>query len=187
MNNSRNMESNKTNDFKASGILIKTKINDKQYYFMSFEKKRGLWGDIGGKRDNKDKSILETAIREFNEETNNLFFLDNNDLLAKTSHLIREYCIKEIKIYHSKYLIYLLNIPIQQIPWLKKYNIDYNDSNELINNLRKITKEHFGVIEEQNGLEREISFISDDDFIQMSSKKKINPRLFCKFLQDKKN
>ena len=48
-------------DFKASGILIRTKIGDEQFYFMTLEKKRGLWGDIGGKRDKKDKSILSLA------------------------------------------------------------------------------------------------------------------------------
>jgi len=176
------MISNKTNDFKASGILIRTKIGDEQYYFMSLEKKRGLWGDIGGKRDNKDKSILETAIREFNEETNNLFFLDDVDLFGKTSQLIQEYFSKEIKIYHSKYLIYLLDIPIYQIPWLKKYNLDFNN----VNNLRKITKEHFGEIENQNGLERELSFTSQSEFINLSNKKKINPRLYCKLLLQSK-
>ena len=174
-------------DFKASGILIRTKIGDEQFYFMTLEKKRGLWGDIGGKRDKKDNSILETAIREFNEETNNLFFLDNVDLFEKTSQLIQEYFTREIKIYHSKYLIYLLDIPIHQILWLKKYNLDFNNLTDLISNLKKITKEHFGEIEKQNGLERELSFISESEFIQLSNKKKINPRLFCRFLQYKKN
>lgn len=200
-------------EFKASGILIKTRIQNQPYYLMSFEKRRGIWSDLGGKRDSCDKSILETAIREFNEETNQVFFSGKNSSVApirphfnnfyhgsnntnnntsntnntlewKTSQMIQEYCIKKIKIYHSKYMLYLLDMPLSRIPWLTNYQKELSSLNTdfILEKIRKITQEYFGEIEKHNGLSRELSFISAKEFSQYRKERKINPRLYSRFL-----
>lgn len=193
---SDNYQSQKTppsnsQEFKASGILIRTRIQNRPYYLMSFEKRRGLWSDLGGKRDSCDKSILETAIREFNEETNQLFFSgeshnnsNSNSLQWKTNQMIQDYCIKKIRIYHSKYMLYLLDMPLCRIPWLKTYQKELSSlkTDSILEKIRQITQEYFGEIEKQNGLSRELSFISAQEFSQYRKERKINPRLYCRFL-----
>ena len=64
------------NDFgaiKACGIIpYKTNLITGELFFLLQKKKNGIVEDFGGKIEkNIDNSPVETAIREFKEETNN--------------------------------------------------------------------------------------------------------------------
>lgn len=69
--------------YKASGILIFTRIKD-ELHVLFFKEKRTegtFWIDIGGKRAPIDHSSWETAYREFEEEMPNLCSIRESDII----------------------------------------------------------------------------------------------------------
>ena len=59
------------NPVRAAGILFWTEINGTPWKLLRHYK--GKWQDIGGKTDTKDRSFMDTAVREAQEETNESF------------------------------------------------------------------------------------------------------------------
>jgi len=57
---------------RAGGVLFYATIDGKRHYLLRKGKKH--WGDIGGKTEISDKSIMDMLIREVTEETNNVLF-----------------------------------------------------------------------------------------------------------------
>lgn len=107
---------------KAAGILPFTIINNNIYFLLQFSNTfPKIYSDFGGKREQCDQDIIETAAREFAEETNGIFF--NQSI---TSSLSITNSIKKSKIiissllsykeptyiynYNGKYVIYLLQL-----------------------------------------------------------------------------
>lgn len=69
--------------YKASGILIFTRIKDETHVLFFKEKRTEgtFWIDIGGKRAPNDSSSWDTAHREFDEEMPNLCNIRESDII----------------------------------------------------------------------------------------------------------
>lgn len=93
------------NEIRAAGIIPYYIRNKKIYILINTELKNKIivYNCIGGKVDLIDKSIEETAVREFNEETGYI-----------ASDLIREKInnkkIIKLHIKKAKYISYLINV-----------------------------------------------------------------------------
>lgn len=88
---------------RAAGI-VPYFIKDNKVFILvnkEFRDKKIVYNSIGGKVDFFDKNILDTAIREFNEETGYI-----------ASDLIRSKINQNIKVFlkKSKYVSYLVNV-----------------------------------------------------------------------------
>jgi hypothetical protein len=108
----------------------------------------GVYEDFGGKAGIKDTTIENTVSREVCEESNYLF--DNNNIENRIK------CIEPIYIPHSKYVLYILEATIDE---------------------SLLTPEVFGDKELHDNIQRTVSWISHDDFVNMYFTKKLNPRL----------
>ena len=78
----------------AAGIIPYTKINNELKFLLGYENQRKNWSGFVGGYEPDDKFIVNTAIREFNEETSmicgsNLVYVRNQinkkSLFIKTS------------------------------------------------------------------------------------------------------
>jgi hypothetical protein len=66
-----------------AGIILYTKINDVLYFGLGVDNITKEYTDFGGGISYKphgDKNVIEGALREFNEETLNIFDLNYNDV-----------------------------------------------------------------------------------------------------------
>ena len=73
-------------DFTAAGILSFTLIQDKPHILLA-KRVRHDWSDnFGGKSDESDQWLYETAAREVAEESNNLFHYTPNELIDSPFH-----------------------------------------------------------------------------------------------------
>lgn len=90
---------------KSAGIIPYTIVDDVVYFLLQKsiddeKKKLQGWNDFGGKRISSDNSTIETAAREFSEETSCLFYLFDQDQnfyqLIKNNHEV-EYDAQIIK------------------------------------------------------------------------------------------
>ena len=81
---------------RAGGVLF---VKDGEYLLQKKSKKNGFqYSDFGGKTDISDKDIIDTIIREVQEETNNQILLTRNQLnKAKKKYLPK-----------SKYLLFVI-------------------------------------------------------------------------------
>lgn len=71
----------------GAGIIL-VALNDNKLHFLLGKEHSNKWNDFGGSA-NKGESFLQTALREFNEETNGFFgspFLFNK--YAKHNHIM---------------------------------------------------------------------------------------------------
>lgn len=91
-----------------------TIVNGKTYYYFGIDHNFGHLSDLGGGIDSTDKSIVHTALREYSEETNNLFYNIDIDELNGDRFVIID---KTFVIFHS----------------IDYYKINKNYSSELLN------------------------------------------------------
>ena len=91
---------------RAAGIMPYMMKKNKIYVLINKEvrNKREVYNCIGGKVDRCDKTIYETMIREFNEETGFIVFDKMREYFKDFKY---NNCIKMVK---SKYLLYLLQV-----------------------------------------------------------------------------
>ena len=112
------------NPTRASGILLwdfDQNLNQIKF-LMIFA--NGRYEDFGGKTDDEDENILETACREMSEESN--FILKSDDLVIDTKNCIYNK--------NSKYLIFLAKL--NKITWKLD---DFGDREEY-ENISRIVK-----------------------------------------------
>jgi 8-oxo-dGTP pyrophosphatase MutT (NUDIX family) len=69
---------------RSAGVIPYTYIDGVLHFLLQKEdvphmKKAKGWNDFGGKPEKTDKNSMETAVREFNEETGCLFYLKETD------------------------------------------------------------------------------------------------------------
>jgi len=57
----------------AAGIIPYIKLNETVYFLLGFEISNKKWSGFVGGYEPKDKNIITTAIREFNEESGMVF------------------------------------------------------------------------------------------------------------------
>ena len=57
----------------AAGIIPYIKLNGDVYFLLGFETRDKKWSGFVGSYEPKDKNIITTAIREFNEESGMVF------------------------------------------------------------------------------------------------------------------
>jgi len=98
----------------AAGIIPYIQINDTTFYLLGKEKYNNYWSGFIGNSKNDDISITNTAIREFNEETCNLYidYLPTIiNIVHKTTPVIttNKNKNKNIYIYFIKFPSYFFN------------------------------------------------------------------------------
>ena len=118
----------------AAGIIpyiyIPTKDKlTKCYYLLGLEKSNNLWsGFVGGSEQNE--TIIETAFREFNEET--VFIFEEYKLYIKSKlEKIKPY--KDTTSSGKDVYIYFIEFPIESQEKIKDF----------MNNKAKLEEEHF--------------------------------------------
>lgn len=103
------------NPVRAGGILFYVNDNGRKEYLLRKGKKD--WGDVGGKTDKVDHTILDTIVREVAEETNNKL-LDPAHT-KRDAHKALEKLIEvtpNLDMYYdsmSKYLLLVCELPIE--------------------------------------------------------------------------
>ena len=122
-------------DYKAAGVLIYKKCNNKIFFLLGKENiiisnkknnKSNKYCDFGGKRDIKDSTNIATASREFYEETMGSFYS-----LCKTKELLS----KSNYYYNKKYKYYQF---ILEINISKDQIITYNNIRNYLNSCMKL-------------------------------------------------
>lgn len=125
-------------DVKASGlILYKTNLVTGKIDFLLQKKKNGIIEDFGGKIDKDlDKDWIDTAIREFEEETNNneTNIFDMNLIRNKVTYINKK---NYFYILQSKYMLILVNY----------------------NNVQKLNLNNFSNKETHTGIIRDIIWV----------------------------
>jgi 8-oxo-dGTP pyrophosphatase MutT (NUDIX family) len=91
---------------RAAGIMPYMIKENKVYILINVEErnKKIVYNSIGGKVDKFDRTVYETMVREFNEETGFLVF---DKMRNYFKHIKQNNCIKVAK---SKYLLHVLKV-----------------------------------------------------------------------------
>ena len=138
----------------AAGILYYKKVGDKIQVLVFQNQDFKKLEDLGGKTDIADKSPLDTACREAEEET-------KNKISRETSHKILK-SVKPIYISESSYLLYIA---------------------EATEEIQSLVQTDFGSTEECNNkekswtLNRIIDWMPLDEFIENTIGYVVHPRL----------
>ena len=141
MNNNNNWNdhqieiNNKIYPCKAAGIMPYTIINNEIYFLFQLpNNKKPLYTDFGGKRELFDSSIIQTAAREFSEETNGCFFHDyksNNNYrtndIKKSTIIVESLLLNNNSIFlynfTGKYILYFIYIYPINLTLLGEYEL----------------------------------------------------------------
>lgn len=117
------------NNCKSAGIIPYALYNNKIYFLFQrtnnpIRKKDSGWNDFGGKRNTIEETTVETASREFSEETSCLFYLKENDgpIASGNSYIKSKDLYQLLK--HNEALYYdeeTINILRSLIPISQKY------------------------------------------------------------------
>lgn len=105
---------------KSSGIIPYTFLDGKLLFLLQKQITRGKtrnygWNDFGGKKNNSNESLYETACREFSEETNCLFYLksndnpDYNDFTSNNNDEYTDFKTKMLRLYIGESIEYFKN------------------------------------------------------------------------------
>lgn len=143
---------------KASGILFLDKKNNNILFQELIKKKDDyIYCDFGGKIDSCDNNILDIAVRELLEESNNSFICKKKNNVSIYNHdnmvnYISENLLKTIYIPRSKYVLYIVKIT----------------------DFFKIDKKKFGEFECIDKIKRNISWIN----INLVNTINLHPRLW---------
>ncbi len=101
----------------AAGILPYITIENKYYFLLGLEKSNNLWsGFVGGSE--KNETIEETALREFNEETACIF---EEDLHTIKQQLIKTKPNTDITPSGKNVYIYFLEFPYETQEKIKDF------------------------------------------------------------------
>lgn len=130
--------------YTGSGILLYEydKKKDDIIFYLFKNARSGSYNDIGGLKDKKDGTLIDTACREANEESADLIHIDR-DVLKETAKIIKltKYVcfVLNIKSNIISKNDYLHNLQQMKIDNQKKYWQETNDfikvsMNDLINN-----------------------------------------------------
>jgi len=157
-------------DYKGAGVLIYKISNDKLYFLLGKENliiskkcnKGNKYCDFGGRKDKEDSNYIDTASREFYEETMGSLFSINemkNKLLTstvfynerykyhqfllkcdisdekiETFNKIRSYLNSCMKIVPQDKQVYYLKLPCCPDGYVEKSEIRWFDLNEILSN-----------------------------------------------------
>lgn len=143
-----------SNGFTGSGILLYEKnICDEKIFVLGIDYKNELT-DFGGRIDNVDEKVYDTALREFNEETKRTLNLTRGDI----------FLWKHVDIYRNnhKYRCYIVKTEYFDIDEFNSKKINNNlDFNE-IKNIIKINENKLKkIINETNQNERAMNLSYD--------------------------
>jgi len=124
----------------AAGIIPYVKIpsgNNKPliYFLLGYE--RGSWSGFVGGYEDSDGNILNTAVREFNEETAGIF---ESNLLSIKNKLVKSPCIISNTRNRKVYIWFLemnpnlisQNLELQFLTNKKKYNDEHYKEKSMI-------------------------------------------------------
>ena len=151
------LDSNKTKSITSGGVIIYRFL--KGYMELLLMDSKGLYHDLGGRTDIKDKDILSTVSREAFEES--------NELLNKRKIRTRLKYDDPIYIEKSKYVIFIIEASKEE---------------------EKLISSDFGVKEKHDNINRTIKWISLKKFLMNETiKYRLNWRLKNKKLFDKLN
>jgi hypothetical protein len=143
---------------KASGIIFQRTQNEKVEFLVHITTGEKLW-DIGGKVDKSDKTILETATREFIEETE--MFFTKQISFEKTKKYVSENTLKQFYINKSKYLLFIVKAP----KFLRNTDFPFEYKNV-------------------DGVEKMLYWITANEFSNKIRDGQISPRLWQKIFFD---
>ncbi len=132
----------------GAGIILVTKDtrSKKLYYFMQYNFDREWLEDFGGIKEDGD-TFIDTAIKEFIEETNNGFGWSKE----KLKRMIQSDSVHLKTPINSRYHIFV--IPVES-------------------GYLQYTPDHFGLIEKQDGFNRVCMWITKEDIMKI----KVHPR-----------
>ena len=105
---------------KSAGIIPYTFLDGKLLFLLQKQITRGKtknygWNDFGGKKNNLNESLYETACREFSEETNCLFYLnsdknpDYEEFTSRNNCDYTDFKTKILRLYIEKSIEYFKN------------------------------------------------------------------------------
>lgn len=137
----------------AVGTLI-YKIKQNNFELLLVKNKKNKFEDIGGKVEQIDNDIYDTACREMEEETNSVIQGENIiERIKKSTDIIYNF--------KSKYLLFLIKAD---------------------NHQEKLDKKVFGDKEVFSGNDRTIEWINFRDYKNFAKTKKLNYRLMTPYL-----
>lgn len=120
--------------YRSAGIIPYAYVDGKimfllQKYTSPRKKNDFGWNDFGGKMDEGDSSLVNTAAREFNEETNCIFYINEQSVLQNEelnlndqnnyesyANILRDILPKSVEYYSNK-------IKSSNIPYVYSKNI----------------------------------------------------------------
>ncbi len=131
---------------RAGGILYFKRVNGKIFFLLIFNpwEKCKCFEDIGGKTDIVDLTIQDTISREVYEETNNLIEINLTKKLMENH--------ESHYIENSKYNLYLI---------------------EASEDIKKLNKHDFGLVENHTGWERTIEWIPQENIKKIKLHKRL--------------
>lgn len=96
----------------AAGILPFARHNNKTFFLLGRDAQDGFWSDFGGKHENRDRTELDTAQREFYEETCGCV-LDLRSLKVRMSFPSNYLVLHSTTQSKHPYYMYLMQIPFE--------------------------------------------------------------------------
>lgn len=122
-------------NYRAAGILPISMNIRKESFVLIGQEIRGkmhVWSEFGGKIEKEDKTVEETALREFMEETEYCFVKDRQNFLKHISSTCSTSHCDYIWNKKGKYVMIIMRIPaitpsIPSNPLIKKEIIDDNN------------------------------------------------------------
>lgn len=79
----------------GAGIIVYTVVDGEHIFLCGEQRFTGQWSDLGGRWDSKDRTQLDVAAREFQEESLGVFF----PTLDHCKEYIREFTVCSVGIY----------------------------------------------------------------------------------------
>jgi 8-oxo-dGTP pyrophosphatase MutT (NUDIX family) len=101
----------------AAGIVPYITIENKKYFLVGLEKSNNYWSGFVGKSE-KNETIQETALREFNEETACIFQEDLEDIKKL---LLNSTPVMDISGTGKNVYIYFLEFPVESQEKIKYF------------------------------------------------------------------
>ena len=114
----------------GAGILLLEKYNN-EWIVILFKDHTKTFADIGGLYESKHGDVKETAKQELEEESRNLFKINNNEIL--TNYLDIKYN-SNIYDYYRLYLLNITDIGFKNYGSLPDYKTLFEKNRDIINN-----------------------------------------------------
>lgn len=120
-------------NFYGGGVIL---YHGKKLLLQKIEG-RDFWEDFGGKADKEDESIIETAFRECDEESNEML---NKNFLEELIKLNKKKCYYLVQ--NNTYFVYVIYVP------------------RVVKEM--LTSEKFGDIELHDKIRRKVEWVDKD-------------------------